>query len=251
MTTLYYYKIFCVTDNQFEYVWRETPPTVCPVNNTHTVNTSSISIDNIVSETTVKIKEENVPTGENFMCESYLINCATGIDEVTITDFTYPVPITVLGVEILCDQENKGDEISLCVAPDTVIGVITASAATGATGANVSPTVVEYIMPGYHMCLTNGISLFDCGRVISIDLETNHVLFENSLTSSFSALSPTYVTMTVYTINNYIVGGAGIREIGKGKIGGSYVPANTLVRSIYKNKTGGEKTMSGQIEYLY
>lgn len=37
------YRIFCSTENTFKYVWRNSPPSTCPTNESHTVSVSSIS----------------------------------------------------------------------------------------------------------------------------------------------------------------------------------------------------------------
>jgi hypothetical protein len=42
-TQLFKWKIFCITDNQTEYTWKETLPTVCPVNVAHAVDANRVS----------------------------------------------------------------------------------------------------------------------------------------------------------------------------------------------------------------
>ena len=251
--TVYYYKIWCNTDSQYEYVWADEEPTVCPVNNAHSVNTSSISIIDEVSTNKVKILEENVPTGENFMCECHTITYGTGVGEVTTQNFSWPFPINVLELQLVSKTENEGDQVKLCIAPDTTIGIITVDAATGATGTNVSSTVIENIMVGYHTCLTNGVDAFDCGRVLNVDSGTSKISWENPLTFPFSAASPTYVKMTVYVVNNYTIGPAQLYLVGEGKIGASHVPTGTIVRALITNVSGSDtpKTLSTQFEYLY
>jgi len=38
------YRIYCTTDNKWEYIWDTSAPTTCPVNGVHTVNANSVSI---------------------------------------------------------------------------------------------------------------------------------------------------------------------------------------------------------------
>ena len=40
----YKYRIYCETDSTWEYVFRTTPPTVCPDDAGHTVNANSINL---------------------------------------------------------------------------------------------------------------------------------------------------------------------------------------------------------------
>jgi len=251
MTTLYHYKIYCNTDSQYEFVWAEDPPTVCPMNNTHSVNTDSIAIDDQVANNIVKIKEESVPTGENFMAECHSIDYATGPNVSTSKDFIWPHPINTMGIVLSSTEENIGDEISLCVAPNTIIGAIGMDAGTGATGSVVSSTVTDNAMVGYHLCLTDGVELHNCGRVTAINSELSTIHWEYPLTFGFSASSPTYVTMTVYVINNYTIGPPQTYMIGQTKIGGSYIPANIIVRATVTNKEAYAKKITAQVEFLY
>ena len=249
--TVFYYKIWCTTDSQYEYVWLEDEPTVCPVNNTHTVDLNSISIENEVNTNEIKIQEESVPTGGNFMAECRTIICATGPGSVTEYEVIRPFPINALNITLVTTDENEGDECDLCVAPNTVIGVITANGATGATGINVNSTVIDNAMVGYYLNLTNGVDLHDCGRIIAINKEASSISWENALPYSFSAASPTYVRVTVFVVSNYTIGPANNYDIGANKIGGSYVPANTRILAKITNNSPYEKKLTAQFEYLY
>jgi hypothetical protein len=42
--SLQQYRIWCVTDGQYEYAWSETEPTVCPVNPGHTIDTTKTAV---------------------------------------------------------------------------------------------------------------------------------------------------------------------------------------------------------------
>jgi acyl-CoA synthetase (AMP-forming)/AMP-acid ligase II len=56
----------------------------------------------------------------------------------------------------------------------------------------------------------------------------------------------------VYTIYNYIIGEPWEHDIGNSKIGGAYIPADTLITLEYTNgSTGLDKELSGKIQYLY
>lgn len=39
-----YYRVWCNTDNQFEYVWSASEPTVCPISGGHSIDTAKIAI---------------------------------------------------------------------------------------------------------------------------------------------------------------------------------------------------------------
>jgi hypothetical protein len=68
MATVYKYRIFCTTDNKYEYVWAdENIPTQCPVNSNHSIDPSQTTIVeeissndvNIVSDATKKVDSDN------------------------------------------------------------------------------------------------------------------------------------------------------------------------------------------------
>jgi len=42
MSRLYKYRLYCTTDEKWEYIWAENAPTTCPTNVSHTVNSNSI-----------------------------------------------------------------------------------------------------------------------------------------------------------------------------------------------------------------
>lgn len=253
MTTLYKYKIWCTTDSKWEYKWDTEAPTTCPTNNTHSVNTSSISIEDHVEETEVKIKEETIPTGGNFVAQSISFIAATGPNVTTTNTFSWPFPISVMNIRFTTADIHYGDRATCCVGPNTVIGALAANAATGATGCAVTSTVIDNIMVGYYCNLLDGSDYTSnqCGRIIGIDTNTNIITWETPLTQSFSALSPTYVRMTVYVVNPLIIGPPGTYIIGDSKIGGSYVPANVTVRVDYTNNSNASKDIFSVIEYLY
>ena len=65
------YRLFCISDNKFEYTWNTEEPTLCPTDTSHTIDTSSITVVNVLENETIKIREESIPTGGNFRCEQH------------------------------------------------------------------------------------------------------------------------------------------------------------------------------------
>lgn len=117
---------------------------------------------------------------------------------------------------------------------------------------NVSASVIQYTLIGYHLKLDDLSNNDDLCRVIGIDKNNSKVYVEVNPSNSYSFTSPTYIRQTVYTIFNYEIGSVGEHEIGSSKIGGSYIPADTFITIEYINgSTGTDKKLSGRIEYLY
>jgi hypothetical protein len=117
---------------------------------------------------------------------------------------------------------------------------------------NVTKTVIENVKVGYYVQLTDGLKATGYCEVMCIDKQNNGILIEKSPTEIYSPLSPTYVMISVYMIKDYEIGPPWENDIGASKIGGSYIPADTLVSIEYVNHSDDEdKIFLGRIEYLY
>lgn len=169
--------------------------------------------------------------------------------EVTTKDFTFPIPISVLAAQLLATDNTVGDTVNFEVAPDTVIGILTANADVNDSLFIVSPTVSENTFVGAFLVITDGQSLDDLGRVLKV--ADNTVVTENVTTNAYSATSPTYVRQTVRMAHNFQVAAPGRVEIGETKIGSSFIPANVVLRLRYENASGTAKSFGIIIELLY
>ena len=65
MATVNHYRIWCNTESTWVYVWGTEAPTVCPNNNTHTIDTNSIAIVKFVSNEEVRSKDGKLRTQES------------------------------------------------------------------------------------------------------------------------------------------------------------------------------------------
>lgn len=114
---------------------------------------------------------------------------------------------------------------------------------------NVSPTVIEHSEIGFHLKITDGVNSDDLGAIIYKD--SNTVYTEFAPTNTYSAASPTYVMMTVYVLKDHQAGHPTNHTVGDSKIGGTHVPANTIVYVTYKNNHNATQTLSGSVDHLY
>lgn len=125
MTTLNKYKIYCNTDNKWEYIWLDssnTYPTKCPTNTAHNVDLSSIAIIDEVSTNHVVVKEESIPTGGNFAATTIKVNATA--NTTSYSEISWPFPVTALSSEWVTKAEHEGDITSMSVGQDTVIGAL-------------------------------------------------------------------------------------------------------------------------------
>jgi hypothetical protein len=277
MTSVYKYRIKCITDNTFETTWDTEEPTTCPINTAHTIDSSQTSIiDNIIQNELI-VKEEEISTGGNFSTTTIFVDAKKNTTSNTIMSWEHPV--TALSVSFVGETTHQGDIINLVSGKDIVIGVLTAnitqstiwttqnytvdSVVTYNTktytcitntvsnenptdtvywkrgfGLHVSQTVTDNTKVGFYISVYDGTNDDSLGYVISIDKINNKIYLTTDLTSaSFSATTPSYIRQSVYTIRDYTVGPAWYHVIGNSKIGGSYIPAGVEVNLLYTNKS--------------
>tara|TARA_R100001163_G_C5067090_1_gene205961 strand:- start:1919 stop:2683 length:765 start_codon:yes stop_codon:yes gene_type:complete len=254
MTTIYKYRVYCTTDSTYKFVWSEVKPLTCPDNTAHSINSLLTTIVDEVTPNQVSIKEENVPTGGNYQASSVAFENMTGpTGTVYSVDKSWPHPISAMNISVKTEEIHAGDTIEVVVGPETVIGALTVTAETGATEFNVSQTVIDYTMVGYYLELVEGANINDCGRVIAVDKTNGIIQLENPTTRTFSAGGPTYVRQSVFTVKDFKCCTPQKFDIGIAKIGGSYVPPNTIVRGKYTiNKPSDiPKNFTAMIEFLY
>ena len=117
---------------------------------------------------------------------------------------------------------------------------------------SVASTVVNNAYVGYYIKLDDGTNINDVKRIISVDKTNNKIYVESNLTDSFLASTPTYIKQTVYMINDYEIGPTWEYTIGLSKIGGSYIPKDTIITIEYTNySVDTDKVLIGYVEYLY
>lgn len=115
----------------------------------------------------------------------------------------------------------------------------------------VSNDVMVITMIGYHIKLDDLTNSDNCARVLSKDTINNKIYVEINPTNSYSAASPTFIRQTIFTIDNLVIGEPWNHDLGKSKIGGTYLPADTWVTVHYTNNTASAKYLYSWVELLY
>lgn len=129
--TLYKYRVFCNTDNQEKYVWSETEPTVCPENNTHSINLTKTRVVDIREANSVILQEESVPTGGRFACKTLKVTALA--NQTTSESVYFPFPISALSISFTTVDVHKGNVVDMGVNKDKIIGAITSPVSPAAT----------------------------------------------------------------------------------------------------------------------
>ena len=203
----------------------------------------------------IKILEEdpNNKTGGHFLAKGLEHEVPVGeIGEITSSDFSFPYDVALLDFEYIPDLSMEGDRISIVIAPDTVVGAISANVSVGETVIPVTSTVIENIDIGYLVSVTDGTELDNLGVVINKNQIDSTITVSNPLVNSYLATTPTYVRMGVQIVESLRLNGTNAAvAVGSAKIGGSYLSANTVIRVLYENVTGTAKIFSGVVEVLY
>ena len=90
MADLFKWRIYCITDSRFEYIWDTAQPNICPINSTHQINVMSVADMVTVNKYRVVNSNESpyLTSGYNlYRCNSsggdikFMLKPANGIDK--------------------------------------------------------------------------------------------------------------------------------------------------------------------------
>lgn len=217
-------------------------------------HTGESSIEEVVQK--VKVLEEdgdtNKQTGGHFRAKTLAYDIPTGT-QWHYTNFTFPYPICILSMEYVGVSTHEGDLIKIDIAPDTTIGEITSDVSISDTVINVDNNVLANIKVGYLVTLDDGTNSESLGYVVDLSKKDKTITVENAATIAFSASTPTSIKQTIPIIDGIEIDyTTSSIAIGATKIGGSYLPANTVLRFGYFNgdATAG-KRFRAILEFLY
>lgn len=205
---------------------------------------------------TVKVLEEDMDkdkqTQGHFRAKTLAFDVPVGA-QWHYTNFTFPYPISLLSMEYVGINALIDDRIKINIAPDTTTGTITSDVTASDTVINVSQTVIDNVQIGYNLKLDDGTNVDDLGYVLSYDKTNLTVTMETAAVNGFLAATPTYVKQTIPLLEDIEIDytTASI-TIGATKIGGSYLPANTVIEfGYYNGDASGGKRFRAIVEFLY
>jgi len=198
-------------------------------------------------------------TGGKFRGIGIKLNVPSGTPgEVTDIDTVWPIPLCIMAAEVDIAPEWLGDVFCVEIAPDTVCGVVSTTASVGDTVIGVSDTVIgalendpesEYPGEHYHIGYRLKIGNNDYAEVVAVDAVAKTVTL--SAAATVQANPGAVVLLTVKMVEAMLFTAAVPKIIGESKIGGSYLPANTIFRIKYQNNDGEAKTVGIALEALY
>jgi hypothetical protein len=211
--------------------YRETIPTVCPNDKTHAIDPDSIVEIDIISPNTVSIKQSDSKFANGSFRVKYYD--PTFVPGVSFFDFKYDYPVSLYSTTIIPTSENIGDSLDVLTAPDTVVGAIQSDLQVGSSLMSIGDVTPIYI--GYMLTITDGVNTNDLGEVIGKNETLNTLRFSKPTTNSFSAISPSYVMITVPRIENMMIINTQDRILGSTILNAATLPKGVVIRLKYTN----------------
>ena len=198
-------------------------------------------------------KDGDDPTGGRYQAMSVEFDITHAQDTWASTTVSFPYSTSLFSTEWINEALFEGDVVKVEVAPDTIVGAITADVAVDDTEISVSQTVVDNMRRGFLFNLFDGTNSEYLGRVLAVDKDALTVTVETAATQAFTAATPTKVRQTIQFIPHIMLKGLGRVELAKDVVGGSYVPPNAPIVVSYKNVEGttAGKCFSFILEYKY
>jgi len=248
---IYLFRVWCQAENGYlADFWAEAEPDVCPHNPAHALDRAKTRVldSTIYADAVVTIREEakDSKTGGHFQADDFVIDVPAGQSDPPVKNISWPFPVSILAAKFSAPGFCLEDELEVQVAPGTVIGALTNPETAGAVTLRASSTVTANIAVGYWV----DVGGQDCGRCLEISVTAGTIKVETALAADKSA--GTLVKMTVKMMPRKIISADLPMVVGDSKIGGSYMPANTVIRVIYKNiKHSGPRRFPFSIELLY
>jgi hypothetical protein len=250
-TFIHQYRLYCIEEDTFVYVWSAVEPTLCP--NDHPDRTIDPTKTLIVQTSGNNFVFASQDVYKNFQHTSVPLTIPTmTIGDVYTQNFSWPMDIQIWKTEFYTTADHIGDYLTIYIAPGTVIGLLTQNAAISDTTIEVSSTVVtnQLISKGVDLALFDGVTETALGRVTSFDTTLNTVTFETPLSVAYSIGA--FVRIYYKAINNILLHRLDdVYKIGEKGLKGRPVPANTTLQAHYTNNTGAAKDLIIVLELYY
>lgn len=254
--TLSSYKVFCITENVdvFTYGYQETPPTVCPHDLTHTIDTNSIEVVNTYQIPGMFIEVDKSQTGGSML--TYGITgtfpaCPPG----TVQTFginSLPFVIRIMTLTINPGSENLLDTFDFFSAPNTVIGTSTAELTAGQNIVEVSASVYTNIKVGYMLRITGGGNQEEFRFVIAKDTLAGPIYqltLETNAVNTYPAGS--LIDMSILRVYNLKIKSSNPIVFSGKAPGTSLIPPSLTALMKYTNNDGVPKEINMVFDIFY
>lgn len=227
----------CITEGCSKIITCKPRPYECPDDSAHEIDQSkttySLSFAASPLEDPTKFTGYYQARGINFDCPG---------NTTTTYNISFPHNIIMIDAYVLCEDENKGDELNIIMAPDLIVGVLTAEAKTGDTTIALSPTAVENLVSASEITLGDSNTYI----VVGLDLMTSVATVYPALAADYPAM--TYISRNIVLVKNLILPSRNKLSIDANGIP-TFVPAGYSFRLLYTNKTSSTKNFNFYFEH--
>ena len=198
----------------------------------------------------IKFVEAGDTTQGMYAAQSIIIDVSAGESE-KIVDFKWPYDIALMSGTLGVSEDMLGDDFTIDIGPNTLIGALIAPLNVGDTSIYVSETVLSNIKKGFYIGLYNAGG--DTGTEIAqvIDRDDANSALTLSSPSDVSANIGSPIAMCAKLIPNLYLHSIDKIEIGKDLPTGQRIPKNLPVRVHYHNNNSVAKKISFFVEFLY
>ncbi len=222
-------------------------PTVCPLNSNHEIDPLATTIiARYEINTTVAIDNTQGTNGiYEMLWKNFSIPASIGEHEILFN--TPQTDTRVLMSELVFTTENLGDTATIIASPNTIVGVVTANVALGATVIPVSPTAIATIKPNHLISI--GPLNEELGRAITVDTVNSTVTVSIATTSAYPAGTP--IKLGLSRLTDMKISLPGVYKVGSGNNDTMLVPKNLPILIRYTNADGLAKEINLAYEFYY
>lgn len=245
------WRIYCNTENKWVYKWEQeniTPPTVCFEDSSHDVNTESASVIERISNTEVKIKEENKKTQGNYRTEGRRITAAAMAVTGDRFSMNYDINLTAIWLNI--NDEHKNDVLN-CYYEPSYRGTLVLDAVVNTSSVTVDSVTASVINIGHLICIPAGNEkdVQILGEVVAKNTSTGVLTISENISKTVD--KGAQVCIRVNGVKNFYLSSPGRHCIGANIIGSTYIDKSGLMIFSYSNKSISAKNFSYELEYMY
>jgi hypothetical protein len=247
-TSVNQYRLTCLVENTYVWTWRdnsEGAPTLCPNDHATRSNITDVIVVGAVQSNTVVATQ---PTEGIFYAKTYSWNLpGNAPGEVSTFTLSWSNSIQVWELVIESLAANVGDTVTICVAPATTIGTLTAPVSSGTVLPVQQATVTNNnVFVGGTIVLNDTVNNVqqEVGYLVSKDQNNFQLNVDTAVAHSFP--TGTLVQQYLYMIRDLPLLRAESIFIGKKGFAGKAIPANVPVQLTVTNVSGAAKKL-----YIY
>jgi len=188
MTTVYLYKLWCITEGTWKYVYGDSAPTVCPTDTSHTIDTNSITIEEIISPDiiTTRLSQTDLLNENTAITVERGFNIpVTAGETISSKVESFPFDIDLVAGFVQYKDAVWGDYIEISAMPlgDASIGTLAADALAGDTVITVDNDAYQNLRLGNFVLIGTDTTEY---RITSMDDSTNQLALESGLSVAHS-----------------------------------------------------------------